>query len=173
MNRDLGASVPPQLAFPCFRTVSFGVTWSGPKSSPRTYLAPFQKRAALRVTEARAPVTTSVTVLEPFRLKRTELGLELRCCNSGRWGATDGRPHRLRVVPAVLRSCSANLKLVCRYESAPPSRGSKRSVVSFEASGRAAVDQLRWCTICSTMSFASPNSIWLFSRKNSGFCTPA
>lgn len=25
----------------------------------------------------------------------------------------------------------------------------------------------------STRSFASPKSIWLFSRKNSGFCTPA
>lgn len=25
----------------------------------------------------------------------------------------------------------------------------------------------------STIVFASPNSIWLLSRKNSGFCTPA
>ena len=27
--------------------------------------------------------------------------------------------------------------------------------------------------IASTRSLASPNSIWVFSRKNSGFCTPA
>ncbi|MGL9735606.1 MAG: glycoside hydrolase family 3 N-terminal domain-containing protein [Symbiopectobacterium sp.] len=27
--------------------------------------------------------------------------------------------------------------------------------------------------IASTLSLASPNSIWVFSLKNSGFCTPA
>ena len=51
-------------------------------------------------------------------------------------------------------------------DACPPTKGGHASAVDLRESYRA----LR---MSSTRSFASPKSIWLFVRKNSGFCTPA